>query len=61
MWEERGRAGQATDESMKHECWITKAKNTHSEYVIIIVFPRENVFAKGPQRYAYTSIACLVL
>jgi len=21
------------------ECWITKAKNTHSEYVILIAFP----------------------
>ena len=35
--------GQATDGNiirrMRIACWITKATNTHSEYVILIVFP----------------------
>ena len=38
-------AGQTTDVStirrIRTECWITKATNTHSEYVIIIAFPRQ--------------------
>jgi len=36
------RARQAADENvmwrMRFACWITKAKDTHSEYVILIVF-----------------------
>ena len=41
--EKCGRAKQATDRDlvrrMRFECWITKATDTHSEYVIIIAFP----------------------
>jgi len=44
MWKECGRAGQSTDDSMTHACWITKATNEHSKYVRIIVFPREKWF-----------------
>jgi len=35
------RARQATGDKMMHahSCWITKATNTHSEYVILISFP----------------------
>jgi hypothetical protein len=40
--EKYSRAGQATDNnkirSVRFACWINKAKNTHSEYVIIIDF-----------------------
>ena len=39
------RAGQATDfnkiRRMRFARWITKATDTHSEYVIIFAFPRE--------------------
>jgi hypothetical protein len=38
------RAGLATDDNiiqrMRFECWITKATDTHWEYVIPIAFPR---------------------
>jgi hypothetical protein len=38
-----GKAWQATDDnvirSMRFACWIINATNTHSEYIIIIVFP----------------------
>ena len=38
-------AGQATDDiiirRMRFSCWIPKATNTHSEYVIPIAFPRQ--------------------
>jgi hypothetical protein len=43
--EKYGRAGQATDDNiirrMRFACWITKATNTYSEYVILIAFPRQ--------------------
>jgi len=43
--DKHGTAGQATDNNviprMCIACWITKATDTHSEYVILIVFPRQ--------------------
>jgi hypothetical protein len=43
--EKYGRAGQATDDNiirrMRFTCWITKATDTQSEYVILIAFPRQ--------------------
>ena len=37
------RAGQATDEiwRMRFECWMPKATNTYSKYVILIALPRQ--------------------
>ena len=40
----RVRTGKTTDGSMTHACWITRTKNTHSEYVILIVFLGEKCF-----------------
>jgi hypothetical protein len=41
--EKHGAAGPATDENttrrMRIECWMTRATNTHSEYVILNAFP----------------------
>ena len=41
--EKYGRAGQATDGNIiRRKCiafWISKATNTHSQYVILIAFP----------------------
>ena len=38
-----GRVRQATDENvmrrMRIACWITKATNAHTEYLILITFP----------------------
>ena len=43
--EKYGTAGQATDHNiircMRFACWITKATDTHIDYVIIIAFPRQ--------------------
>jgi hypothetical protein len=43
--EKYGTARQATDDNiirrMRFACWITKATNTHSEYVKFIAFPRQ--------------------
>jgi len=42
-------------------CWIPKATNTHSEYVIFIAFPLQQRLHERPSRLRYTYIACLVL
>jgi hypothetical protein len=40
-----GTARQATDDNiirrMRFACWVTKATDTHSEYVILIAFARQ--------------------
>ena len=45
---------------MRFACWITKASNKHSEYVILIAFPQQKWFRNVPQRYVYTYIVCPV-
>jgi hypothetical protein len=44
---------------MRVACWITKATDTHSEYVILIAF-HGDCFANAPQCYVYPYVACLV-
>jgi hypothetical protein len=36
---------------MQIVCWITKATDTHSEYLILIFFPRQQWFMNAPQYY----------
>jgi len=44
------RAGQATDDCtlchMGFVCWITKATNAHSEYLILSAFPQQQWLRK---------------
>ena len=58
-----GRVGQATDDilirSMRFASWISKAKNTHSECVILINFPRQQWSHGRASMLRYTDIACL--
>ena len=42
-------------------CWIPKATNTHSEYIILIVFHCKQWLYESASILPYTSIACLVL
>jgi len=44
MWKKYCRAGQARDKiwRMRIASWITKATNSHPEYVIIIAFPLQH-------------------
>jgi hypothetical protein len=46
---------------MRCACWITKTTDTHSEYVIVIVFPRQQWLCKCASMLRYTYIACLVI
>jgi hypothetical protein len=42
-------------------CWVTKATDTRSEYVILIAFPRQQWLHERDSLLGYTYIACLVL
>ena len=56
-----GTAGQATDDNIIRcvhiACWIPKATNTHSEYVILIAFPRKQWLPERASmlRYPYNA------
>jgi hypothetical protein len=64
--EKYGRARQATDDNiirrMRFVCWINKATDTHSEYVILIrnALPRQKWLSESASVLRYTHIACLV-
>jgi hypothetical protein len=50
MWKntvERGRP-QMTIWRMRITCWIPKATDTHSEYVLLIAFPLHNICKNAP-------------
>jgi hypothetical protein len=44
---------------MQIACWITKAGDTNSEYVILTPFPRQLWLGLRPSFLRYTYIACL--
>jgi len=52
---------QITTRRMCILCWITKATNTPSEYVIIIDFPRQQWLCEHGSILRYTHIACFVI
>jgi hypothetical protein len=45
---------------MRISCWTPKATNTHSQYVILIAFPRQKWLCERASMLRYTYIACLV-
>jgi hypothetical protein len=49
--EEWCRAGQVKDgyitRRMHFACWITKAPDTHSEFIILLAFPQQQWFREG--------------
>ena len=57
------RTKEATEDNviwhMRFAFWITKATDTHSEYVIIQGFPRQQRLLKRSSALRYTSIASL--
>ena len=59
-----GTARQATDDNiirrMRSACWITMATDTHSEYVILMAFPRQTRLRKRALISRYTYITCLI-
>ena len=63
--EKYGRARQATDDNrirrMRYACRITKATDTHSQYVILTAFPLQQWLRERASILRYTYIACLLL
>jgi hypothetical protein len=45
---------------MRIACWIPKATNTHSGYVIFFAFPLQQWLHDSASILPYTYIACLV-
>jgi hypothetical protein len=55
------KAGQATDDNMAHaHCMLAKAKNTHSEYVILIDIPLQQWLQERASMLRHMYTACLV-
>jgi hypothetical protein len=44
---------------MRIACWVTRAINTHSEYVIFIAFPLQQWLHERASMLRYTSIGCI--
>ena len=63
--EKFGRGRQATDHNtiryMRFVLCITKATNTHSEYVILIAFTRQQCLRERPSLFLYTYVSRLVI
>ena len=47
---------QMTTRRMRCACWITKAKNTHSEYVILIAFPWQQWLRERASMLRYSTL-----
>jgi len=45
---------------MRFACWIPKATNTHSQYVMLIAFPLQQWLNERVSMLRYTYIACIV-
>jgi hypothetical protein len=45
---------------MRFECWMTKATETHSEYVIVIVFPPQKLLREGSSMLHYSTLPVLL-
>ena len=62
-WKNTVKAGrpQMTVWRMRITCWIPKATNTHSKYVILIVFPLQQWLHGRAWMFRYTYIARLVI
>jgi hypothetical protein len=57
---EQGKTQMATLH-MRIACWMPKATNTRSEYVIIFVFPQQQWLHEWALTLCYTYIACLFI
>ena len=59
MWKNSAEPNENIIEGMHNACWITKATNTHSQYVIPLLHCN-NGHANAPQYYVYMYVVCLV-
>jgi hypothetical protein len=61
MWENIVQPDRPQKWRMRIACWITKATNTHSEYVTLIAFPLQQWLHERASMLRCTYINCLVL
>ena len=63
MWKNKKESEQATDDKiiwhLRFAYWITKTTDTHSEFLILIAFQRQQWFRKRASALRYTYIATL--
>jgi hypothetical protein len=63
--EKYGTARQATDDNIIRRmcvaCWITKATYTHSEYIIVIAFPRQQWLRERASMLRHTTLPVLLI
>ena len=45
---------------MRTACWVAKSTNAHSEYVMLIAFPRQQGLRERSRALRCTCIVCLV-
>jgi len=65
MWIKHGIARKVLDDKiifrMRFPCWITKATDTHSEYIVLVSFSRQQWLRERVSMFhSYMYIACLV-
>ena len=62
MWKDTVESGrpQVTMWRMRIACWITKARNAHPEYVLLIAFPLQQQLHERASTLHCTYTACLV-
>jgi len=65
MWQKYRRVRQDTDDNitrrMRIACWLPKATNTHSQYVILIAFPLKQWLQERAPISRYTYSGCPVV
>ena len=63
--EKCGRAIQVTDDNiirrMRFTCWITKATDTHTEYVMLIAFPRQQQLRERASMLRHSTLSALLI
>jgi len=52
---------QCCAEKVQFSCWKTKARNTHSEYVILLLFHCNNGCTNAPQCHVVRTLSVLLL
>jgi len=61
QWSETGlRPQHKRHITIRFTCWINKATNTHSDYVVHISFPRQQWLRERASMIPYLCIACLL-
>jgi len=60
MWKNIGEPGRLQMTVWRIACFILKATNTHTEYVILIAFPLQQWLHERASMLRFTYTACLV-